>query len=262
MKPGPRQRAIKPVKADAKTRRPTKTLERVISKAGLGSRTEARRWIATGRVRVNGKLVQTPDFWVDLARDKVTLDGKPVGGGSRIYLLLYKPKGYLTTYKDPQGRATVYDLLSDLGAWVFPVGRLDLDTSGLLILTNDTQFAERLSNPDYKIPKTYQVKASGLLSDEQLERLRGGITLADGPTRPALVKRVRDSAKYSAIEITITEGRNRQVRRMLEAIDSKVLKLVRTAIGPIRIGEQRIGTYRPLTTDEIRNLSGGGPGKR
>ncbi|PYT31017.1 MAG: rRNA pseudouridine synthase [Acidobacteria bacterium] len=256
MRPGPRQREAKPIRTGGQTRRPTKTLERVISKAGLGSRTEARRWIATGRVRVDGKLIQTPDFWVDLARDNVTLDGKPVRGGPRLYLLLYKPKGYLTTYKDPQGRATVYDLVSDIGAWVFPVGRLDLETSGLLILTNDTQFAERLSNPDYKIPKTYQVKTAGLLTEEQLDRLRRGVTLGDGPTRPASVKRLRDSAKYTFVEMTITEGRNRQVRRMIEAIGSKVLKLVRTAIGPIRIGEQRIGSHRPLTADEIRNLSG------
>ena len=207
-------------------------------------------------MRVNGNLVQTPDFWVDMARDKVTLDGKPVRGGPKIYLLLYKPKGYLTTYKDPQGRATVYDLVSDLGAWVFPVGRLDLDTSGLLILTNDTQFAERLSNPDYKIPKTYQVKTASLLTEEQLDQLRCGVTLQDGPTRPAVVQRLRDSAKYTFVEITITEGRNRQVRRMIEAIGSKVLKLVRTAIGPIRIGDQRIGTHRPLNPDEIRELTG------
>jgi len=258
MRPRPRQREAKPLRAGAHPRRPTKTLERVISKAGLGSRTEARRWIATGRVRVNGKLIQTPDFWVDMARDNITLDGKPVSGGPKIYLLLYKPKGYLTTYKDPEGRTTVYDLISDLGAWVFPVGRLDLDTSGLLILTNDTQFAERLTNPDYKIPKTYQVKTASLLTEEQLNQLRRGVTLADGPTRPALVKRLRDSAKYTVVEITITEGRNRQVRRMIEAIGSKVLKLVRTAIGPIRIGDQRIGSYRPLTADEIRSLSGGG----
>lgn len=237
-------------------KRPLKTLERVISKAGLGSRTEARRWIAAGRVQVNGKTIQTPDYWVDFARDQVTLDGKPIRDREKIYLLLYKPKGYLTTYKDPEGRSTVYDLMSGLGAWVFPVGRLDRDTSGLLILTNDTQFAEHLTNPEYKVPKTYQVKASALLADEQLENLRRGVTLADGPTRPALVKRLRDGAKYSVIEITISEGRNRQVRRMIEAVGSKVLKLVRTAIGPVRIGELPIGKHRPLTAREIRELAG------
>jgi pseudouridine synthase len=236
------------------SKRPLKTLDRVLSKAGLGSRTEARQWIAAGRVRVNGKTVRTPDHWVDFARDRVTLDDQPVRAGKKIYLLLYKPKGYVTTYADPDGRPTVYDLIQDLGAWVFPVGRLDLDTSGLLILTNDTQFAERLANPDYKIPKTYQVKASTRLSDSQLEQLRGGVTLKDGLTRPALIKRLRDSEKYTFLELTITEGRNRQVRRMLEAVDSKVLKLVRTAVGGLRIGELKIGTYRTMTEAEVTLL--------
>ena len=238
------------------TKRPLKTLERVISKAGLGSRTEARRWIAAGRVHVNGKLVQTPDYWVDFARDQVTLDGKPVQPGKKIYLLLYKPKGYLTTHKDPEGRPTVYDLISGQAEWVVPVGRLDLDTSGLLILTNDTQFAERLTNPEFKVPKTYQVKASGLLTDEQLEKLRRGVTLSDGVTKPAIVKRLRDSDKSTVLEMTITEGRNRQVRRMLEAVDSKVRKLVRTAIGPVRIGTLPMGKHRSLQEQEIKQLQG------
>jgi 23S rRNA pseudouridine2605 synthase len=238
-------------------KRPLKTLERVISKAGLGSRTEARRWIAAGRVSVNGKTIQTPDYWVDFARDKVMLDGKPVRAGQKIYLLLYKPKGYLTTHKDPEGRPTVYDLIPDIGVWVVPVGRLDLDTSGLLILTNDTQFAERLTNPDHKITKTYQLKASTVLADAQIDLLRKGVTLADGATRPATVKRLRDTAKYTFLEITITEGRNRQVRRMLEAAGSKVLKLVRTAIGGVRIGELPIGKHRPLTEEEVNHLGGG-----
>ena len=237
-------------------KRPLKTLERVISKAGVGSRTDARRWIAAGRVEVNGKRIQTPDYWVDFARDKVTLDGKPVRPGRKVYLLLYKPKGYLTTYKDPEGRPTVYDLISGLDTWVVPVGRLDLDTSGLLILTNDTQFAERLTNPEHRVPKTYQVKASSVLTGEQLENLRRGVTLSDGPTRAAVVKRLRDTAKYTVIEMTITEGRNRQVRRMVEAMGSKVLKLVRTSIGEIRIGDLRIGTYRPLSGQEITQLQG------
>lgn len=245
---------VKPPRPEAK--RPLKTLERVISKAGLGSRTEARRWIAAGRVHVNGKPVQTPDYWVDFARDKVTLDGKPVQPGKKIYMLLYKPKGYLTTHKDPEGRPTVYDLISGQADWVFPVGRLDLDTSGLLILTNDTQFAERLTNPEFKVPKTYQVKASRLLTDEQLERLRRGVTLSDGLTKPAIVKRLRDSDKATVLEMTITEGRNRQVRRMLEAVDSKVRKLVRTAIGPVRIGTLPIGKHRLLQEQEVKQLLG------
>src|SRR5437660_8822787 len=174
-----------------------KTLDRAISKAGLGSRTEARSWIGSGRVSVNGRKIQTPDQWVDLDRDKIALDGKPVRAAEKMYLLLYKPKGYLTTYKDPEGLPTVYDLLPDLGAWVSPVGRLDLETSGLLILTNDTDFAERLTNPDYKVPKTYLVKSAGPVSNEQLDALRQGVELSDGPTRPAIVRRIRDSAKRS-----------------------------------------------------------------
>ena len=239
-----------------RAKRPLKTLERVISKAGLGSRTEARRWIAAGRVHVNGKRIQTPDFWVDLGRDKVLLDGQPILAGKRVYFLFYKPKGYLTTYKDPEGRPTIYDLISAIDFRVFPAGRLDLDSSGLLILTNDTQFAEKLTNPEHKVAKTYQVKASTLLTDEQIDHLRRGVTLSDGPTKPALVKRLRDSAKSTVIEITITEGRNRQVRRMLEAVGSKVLKLVRTAIGEVVIGDLAIGSYRPLLEREVQRLRG------
>jgi len=234
-----------------------KTLERVLSKAGLGSRTEARSWIHGGRVRVNHKVIENPDHWVDLNRDRISFDGKPLQQAKKVYVLLYKPKGYLTTYKDPEGRRTVYDLISGVGAWVSPVGRLDLDSSGLLIFTNDTDFAERLTNPDRKVPKTYQVKASTRVSNEQIDRLRDGVELDDGPTRPARVTRLRDSEKYTHLEITITEGRNRQVRRMLEAVDSKVLKLVRIAIGPIRIGDLPIGTYRELTSAELQALGGG-----
>jgi len=250
------------VKKPPPGKRPLKTLERVLSKAGLGSRTDARKWIGAGRVKVNGKLIQTPDHWVDLARDKVSLDDKAVQAGEKIYLLLYKPTGYLTTFKDPEGRPTVYDLIQDAGRWVVPVGRLDLDTSGLLLLTSDTRFAERVTNPDYKVAKTYLVKSSTLLSEEQLQHLRSGVVLNDGPTQPAQVQRVRDSAKYSFIEVTIHEGRNRQVRRMLEAIGSKVLKLVRTGIGDLRIGELPIGHYRELTPAEVALLAKGTGGQR
>ena len=231
-----------------------KTLERVLSKAGLGSRTDARKWIGAGRIRVNGKLIQTPDHWVDLERDQVMLDGKPVRAGKKIYLLLYKPKGYITSYKDPEARPTVYDLIQSVGQWVVPVGRLDQDTSGLLLLTNDTHFAELVTNPEYKISKTYLVKTSMRLSDEQLQQLRKGVMLKDGPTQPAIVHRVRDSGKCTFLEITIREGRNRQVRRMIEAIGSKVLKLVRTEIGGLRIGDLPIGTYRELLPSEVKLL--------
>ena len=231
--------------------RPLKTLERVLSKAGIGSRSEARRWISDGRVRVNGRVFGDPDAWIDLERDRVSLDGKPLRRSKRIYLLLNKPSGYLTTYDDPRGRPTVYDLL-DRDEYLFPVGRLDLDTSGLLILTNDTAFAERLTNPDYKVPKTYRVKASQVLSDDQLEQLRRGIMLRDGITRPAIVARI----DKSTFTITITEGRNRQVRRMVEALGAKVIKLARIAIGPIGIGKLAIGASRELTAKEVAGLLG------
>ena len=230
-------------------KRQIKTLERVLSKAGIGSRTEARKWIAGGRVRVNGRIVRDPDHWIDLQRDRVSFDNKPLGKTERVYLLFYKPKGYLTTLRDPQGRPTIYDLLPNK-QYLFPVGRLDLDTSGILILTNVTAFAERLTNPDYKVPKTYLVKASKPMTDDDLDALRRGVELRDGPTRPAIVHRLT----ANKFEITITEGRNRQVRRMVEHLDAKVLKLVRVAIGAIRIGELRIGAARALTAKEISNF--------
>jgi pseudouridine synthase len=239
-----------------------RTLDRVLSKFGVGSRTEARSWIGAGRVTVNGKKVQTPDVWIDPERDQVALDGHPLTARQKRYFLLYKPKGCLTTYKDPEGRPTVYDLLGGVKDFVFPVGRLDQETTGLLILTNDSAFGDHITSPESKVPKTYLVKASMLLDDAQLEQLRQGLTLADGPTRQAIVKRLRDSAKYTFFEITITEGRNRQVRRMVEALGAKVLKLVRTAIGGIEIGGLEIGKFRDLTEEEIIALRGTRPIKK
>jgi pseudouridine synthase len=234
--------------------RPLKTLERVLSKAGLGSRVEARRWIADGRVSVNGRTMRDPDGWVDMERDRVRFDGHPLTARERVYILLYKPAGYLTTYKDRQGRPTVYDLIADVGTFVSPVGRLDLDTSGLLLMTNDTRFTEYVTNPASHVPKTYLVKASMRLDEAQLQRLRDGIDLPDGATRPAIVTRLRDSEKYTHFEMTLTEGRNRQVRRMVEAIGATVLELVRVRIGPIGIGALQIGTWRTLTPREVEPL--------
>lgn len=242
-------------KAPPPGNRRLKTLERVLSKAGLGSRTEARKWIAARRVKVNGQVVDDPDRWVDLDRDRIAFDGKPLKREQKKYVLLYKPTGYLTTYRDPQGRPTIYDLIPDRESYLFPVGRLDLDTSGLLILTNDAAFAERVTNPDFKVPKTYQVKANRHLTDGELDRLRGGVELKDGPTKPAVVTRLREPGGRTVFEMTISEGRNRQVRRMVEALEAKVLKLVRVAIGPIRIGDLPIGRARELTADEVRSLS-------
>lgn len=245
-------------------RRQLKTLERVISKAGLGSRTEARSWVHAGRVQVNGRVIENPDHWVDFSRDRVSFDGKPLETAERVYLLLYKPKGYVTTYRDPEGRPTVYDLLTAARSaagkaaaptqFVSPVGRLDQDTSGLLLFTNDTQLAERLTNPEFHVAKTYHVKCASLLDEAAIASLRNGVELDDGPTRPAQVKRLRDSESKTFLELVISEGRNRQVRRMIEAVGSRVLKLVRTRIGPLELGQLAIGTFRHLTAEEVRML--------
>jgi len=236
--------------------RTLKTLERVISRAGLASRRVARRWIQEGKIVVNGEIVRHTDQWVDLERDRITVNGKSLQSAAKSYILLYKPTGFVTTYRDPQGRPTVYDLVSDAGTWVAPVGRLDLETSGLLMMTNDTDFADRITNPEHKVAKTYLIKAATRLSGEQLEQLAKGVVLRDGPTRPAQVQRLRDGPRHTFLELTITEGRNRQVRRMIEAVGSRVLKLVRTGIGPLRIGRLQIGKWRRLEEQEVRTLAG------
>jgi len=232
----------------------------VISKAGLGSRTQARSWIHAGRVRVNGRMVENPDHWIDFDADRVEFDGKPLQARAKLYLLLHKPTGYITTFKDPEGRPTVYELLTGVDTFVSPVGRLDLDTSGLLMLTNDTQFAERLTNPEFHIAKTYLATCAGRFSDTDIERLRNGVELSDGPTRPARVRRVRESAESTQLEIVLTEGRNRQVRRMVEAIGSEVQELLRLKIGPVGIGDLEIGKWRELSPRELEAL--GGPAVR
>jgi 23S rRNA pseudouridine2605 synthase len=234
--------------------RPLKTLERVLSKAGLGSRREAREWIEAGRVALNGEPVSDPDRWIDLERDEVFFDGRRLAARERVYYLLNKPAGYLTTYRHPTGRRTVFELLPEDHPYVFPVGRLDLETTGLLILTNDSSFAEKVANPEYKVPKSYRVEAEHLLNDEQLARLRDGVELDDGMTRPALVERVEDGDGRTIFDITISEGRNRQVRRMVEAIGSSVLQLDRIAVGPIGKADLEPGHWRELTRDEVGML--------
>jgi 23S rRNA pseudouridine2605 synthase len=235
--------------------RPLKTLERLISKSGLGSRREARSWIAAGRATVNGGVVLDPDHWIDLERDEVAFDGKPLPEPQRLYLLLHKPAGYLTTRRDPEGRPTVYDLLGSEHHNLIYVGRLDFDTSGLLIMTNDSGFAEHLTNPEHHVPKTYLVETATDLDEDQLQLLRDGIELSDGMTRPAEVKRTGDD-RGNFFELTITEGRNRQVRRMIEALGSRVVSLVRISIGPASIGDLRSGETRALTPREVALLSG------
>ncbi|HUO85450.1 MAG TPA: pseudouridine synthase [Thermoanaerobaculia bacterium] len=246
------------VRAPEPGNRRIKTLERVLSKHGLGSRADARRWIEAGRVMVNRQVARDPDLWVDLDRDEVRFDGQPLTEAPRIYLLLYKPTGVLTSRVDSKGRRTVYDLLPPEVDWLVPVGRLDLDTSGLLLLTNDTTMVERLTNPRHDVPKRYRVTASRQLSDEELERLRSGVELGDGMTRPSAVTRIHSTEGNTLFEIILREGRNRQIRRMVEALgDAVVIELVRIAIGPITIGDLEIGETRELTKKEVAMLLGG-----
>lgn len=231
------------------------TLDRAFSRAGLCSRTEGLKRIREGRVRVNGKIVRNPELWVSLLRDTLQCDGKPLRSQRKLYLMLYKPTGVVTSHRDPDRRKTVYDLLPDFENWVFPVGRLDLETSGLLLMTNDTDFGERLTNPLSKVPKTYQLKVNFHPTPEQLCKLEEGVTLEDGQcTRPARVKVLRQNAKYSFLELVIIEGKNRQVRRMIEALGGRVVKLVRTRIGSLTLGDLPIGKYRLLTRRELAGM--------
>lgn len=242
------------VKAPPPGDRPLKTLDRVLSKAGVGSRREAREIVAEGRVDVNGVIAASADQWVDLERDRIRLDGRPLETAERIYLMLNKPAGYLTTYRHPTGRATVYELLPGHIGWVFPVGRLDLDTTGLLLMTNDSHFAQRIMSPDYHVPKTYRVTAEGKLDEAQFTTLREGVELNDGRTRPAMLSATAIAADRTTFELTITEGRNRQVRRMLEAVGSRVLELERIAVGPLHLGNLPQGQTRPLASEEVEGL--------
>jgi len=231
-----------------------KTLDRALSRAGVCSRAVAREWIAAGRVRVNGAPARGAEQWIDVRRDELTLDGRPLTAQERVYFALNKPKGFLTSHGDPRGRRTVYDLLAGVDAWVVPVGRLDRDTSGLLLLTNDTDWAERIASPERHVPKTYRAKVAPRLSDDALERLRRGVELEDGPTRPALVARLRDVGATSILELTISEGRNRQVRRMLREVGSKVRELKRVAIGSLQLGTIPSGKWRRLSAEEADRL--------
>lgn len=231
-----------------------KTLDRALSRAGICSRTVARQWIVGGRVRVNGALVLDPERWVHPDRDRLSVDGRRVEEQARVYLALNKPKGYLTSHGDPSERRTVYDLITDLDPWVVPVGRLDRDTSGLLLLTNDTEWAERIASPEQHVSKTYRAQVSPRIEEADLERLRAGVELEDGPTRPARVARLRDAGGTSILELTISEGRNRQVRRMLREVGAKVRSLKRVAIGDLELGDLASGAWRHLVAGEVAGL--------
>ncbi|HEV2499065.1 MAG TPA: pseudouridine synthase [Terriglobia bacterium] len=231
------------------------TLDRVLSRFGVASRSEAQQAIRSGRLKVNGRVIRDPEFWVRPEQDAVHLDGRRLKPARKTCLLFYKPKGVITSHGDPGGRKTVYDCLGDTGQWLFPVGRLDKDTSGLLLITNDTEFADFITNPASGVPKTYRVKTSGLLPDDVIAKLQGGIEMKRGDwAHPLSVRRLEDRGKYTWLEIVLTEGKNREVRRMIEAVGFKVLKLVRTGIGPLTLVGIEVGKWRPLTQAEVSGL--------
>jgi pseudouridine synthase len=232
------------------------TLDRILSKAGIASRTTTRTWIQEGRVKVNGRIVRNPDHWVESNKDVVHFDGLRVREGKKIYIALNKPTGVVTSFGDNRSRPTVYDYLKGLDRWVFPVGRLDLDTSGLLILTNDTDFGEALLRPESKVPKTYYVKVSGVVTLDEYFQLAYGLDIGRGESSGrAVVRETRSTEKYTWFELTITEGKNRQVRRMCEAIGHPVLKLVRIRIGFLELGTLTIGQFRRLDSSDLRKLN-------
>ena len=231
-----------------------RTLDRLLSRLGLCSRTVAAELVRAGRVRVDGRVVRSPETWVDAAGERVELDGRAVRAARPLYLALNKPKGYLTSFGDPRGRRTVYDLLAGAPAWVFPVGRLDRDTSGLLLLTNDTELAERVASPDSHLAKRYRATTKARVTDEELARLERGIELDDGPTRPARATLIGHRGPTSLVELEITEGRNRQVRRMFLALGRPLKELRRVAVGPLELGDLASGAWRPLTAAELRAL--------
>jgi pseudouridine synthase len=227
-------------------------LNRFLAQAGVASRRGSDTLIAERRVAIDGVIVETAGARVDPGQ-VVTVDGREVTAERHVYLMLNKPSGYVTTAADEQGRQTVLDLVK-VPQRVFPVGRLDLTTTGLLLLTNDGDLAMRLTHPRYGVEKTSRALVKGNVTPTELERLEFGVELDDGPTAPAKARIVGGDKGGSVLEITIHEGRNRQVRRMCEAIDHPVRALRRTAFGPLRLGVMREGATRPLDANELEAL--------
>src|SRR6267142_5323617 len=231
-------------------------LARALSKLGVCSRSQAAELIRAGRVRLNGKLRRDPETPVHLEKDRIELDSKPVGSSERIYLALNKPRGVVTTASDEKGRETVYSYLPDNFPWVAPVGRLDMASEGLLLLTNDSEWAARISSPETHLDKTYHVQIGAIADENLLAALRNGIhSSEDGEllraTRASLLRR---GERNSWIEIVLDEGKNRQIRRMLEQLQIEVLRLVRVAIGPLTLGELAKGKTRVIEKDEKQAL--------
>ena len=229
-------------------------LQKLISRAGLTSRRKAEQWIEQGRVSVNGVAAQLGDR-ADLEHDKVTVDGRLLSPpAEQVVVLLNKPRGYVCTMQDPQGRPMVTQLISTISLRLYPVGRLDYNSEGLLLLTNDGDLAHRLMHPRHHVEKCYLVKVQGHLSRAGQQRLAEGVQLEDGLTAPARLKSLRHSGPNSWFEIVLKEGKNRQVRRMCEAVGHTVLRLKRIRIDFLELGDLKTGTFRRLTPAEIVRL--------
>ena len=230
-------------------------LQKILSKAGITSRRKAEELILQGRVSVNGRVVKELGAKAVLGKDDICLDGEAIKPeAEKVVVALFKPRNCVTTLHDPQGRATVADLVKGISVRVYPVGRLDYDAEGLLLLTNDGDLAHRLQHPRYKVAKTYLVKIRGRPPEEALTQLQQGIRLEDGITAPAELHVLEDDNRTTWLTLTLREGRNHQVKRMCAAVGCPVLKLRRTQIGPIDLGELKPGKSRRLKVREVRAL--------
>ncbi len=230
-------------------------LQKYLASAGVASRRASETMIQEGRVAVNGKVIRELGTKIVPGKDQVTVDGKPVQPEEKlVYLLLNKPAGYITTAKDTHNRPTVLDLIADVPYRVFPVGRLDYETEGLLLLTNDGEFAYRMTHPKFKMMKTYVAVVQGVLTPERLDMLQNGVQLEDGRTGTAKVRILRKENHKTVVEISIHEGKNRQVRRMFKAVKNPVLELKRISVGTLTLKGVNLGEYRYLQDDELKKV--------
>lgn len=229
-------------------------LQKIIAQAGLCSRRAAEDLIVQGRVRVNGRVVQQLGARADAEKDRIDVDGKRIASEDRCYVLLHKPRGVVATMHDPQGRPTVAELVSVIPERLFPVGRLDYATSGVLLLTNDGAFAQALLHPRRAVPKIYVVKCDGRMREEDLAEWRRGVDLEDGRTLPAAVDLLRYEGTKTWLRLTIVEGRNQQIRRMAAATGFPALRLARVSFAGLNHDDLRPGFWRPLSVDELRAL--------